>query len=99
MATYLLEALYVIVAYNPGHTTRKTISRRFKMQSSTLHALPVHFLIQGQANYTFTSTKEKRRIHDPLNCKSKNLGYLTECKKCGKQYIGETKRHLHQRFG
>ena len=22
-----------------------------------------------------------------------------ECKKCGKQYIGETKRHLHQRFG
>ena len=69
------------------------------MQSSTLHASPVHFLIQGQANYTFTSTKEKRRIPDPLNCKSKNLSYLTECKKCGKQYIGETKHHLHQRFG
>ena len=57
------------------------------------------FLKQGQANYTFTSTKEKRRIHDPLNCKSKNLIYLIECKKCSKQYIGETKRHLHQRFG
>ena len=32
-----------------------------------------------------------------LNCKSKNLIYLVDCKKCGKQYIGETKRHLHQR--
>ena len=57
------------------------------------------FLKHGQANFTFTSTKEKRRIHDPLNCKSKNLIYLTECKKCGKQYIGDTKHHLHERFG
>ena len=57
------------------------------------------FLKEGQAHYTFTSTKEKQRIHDPLNCKSKNLIYLIECKKCRKQYIGETKRHLHQRFG
>ena len=32
-----------------------------------------------------------------LNCKSKNLIYLVDCKKYGKQYIGETKRHLHQR--
>ena len=48
---------------------------------------------------TFTSSKEKRRIHDPLNCKSRSLIYLTECKKSGKQYTGETKHHLHQRFG
>ena len=34
-----------------------------------------------------------------LNCKSKNLIYLIECKKCTKQYIGETKRQLHERFG
>ena len=25
--------------------------------------------------------------------------YLIECKKCGKQYIGETKRQLNERFG
>ena len=54
------------------------------------------FLKQGQA---FTSTKEKLRTHNPSNNKSKNLIYLIECKKCCKQYIGETKRHLHQRFG
>ena len=35
----------------------------------------------------------------PLNYQSKNLIYLIECKKCGKQYIGETKRFIHQRFG
>ena len=38
-------------------------------------------------------------INDNLNCKSKNLIYLIECKKCTKQYIGETKRQLHERFG
>ena len=27
------------------------------------------------------------------------IAYLIECKKCGKQYIGETKRHLHERLG
>ena len=68
------------------------------MQSSTLPYLP--FLKQGQAHYTFTSAKEERRIYYPLNWKSKNLIYLTECKKkCGKQYLGETKCYLHQSFG
>ena len=32
-------------------------------------------LKQGQSNYAFTSTKDKRRTHVPLNCKSKNLIY------------------------
>ena len=27
------------------------------------------------------------------------IAYLIECKKCGKQYIGETKRHPHERLG
>ena len=68
------------------------------MQSFTLPYPSI--LKQGQANYTFTSTQKKRRKHDSLNCKSKNLTYLIECQKCGKlYYIGETKRHLHQRFG
>ena len=75
--TYLLEALYVIAAYN---LTRKTISRRFKMHSSTLpYCCP--FLKQGLSSYTFSSIKEKRRMHDPLNCKSRNLICLFEGKK------------------
>ena len=57
------------------------------------------FLQQGQLKYTFSATKEERRITDSLSCKSKNFIYLIECKKCGKQYIGETKRQLNDRFG
>ena len=57
-----------------------------------------------QDKYIFFSTNEERRIKDTLTCKSKNLIYLIECKKCATrnlpcQYIGETKRHLHERFG
>ena len=52
----------------------------------------------GQTKYTFSATKEKRRINDNLNCKFNNLIYLIECKKCTKQYIGETKRQLHERL-
>ena len=87
--------LYFIVAYKLNNKTLPGVSK-----NAIIHAaLPVHFK-QGQANYSYTSTKKKRRIHDLLNCRSKNLTYLIECKKCGKlHYIGETKRHLQQRFG
>ena len=57
------------------------------------------FLQEGQNKYTFSATKEERHINDTLNCKSKNLIYLIECKKCAKQYIGETKRQRNERFG
>ena len=57
------------------------------------------FLQEGQTKYIFFATKEERHINDNLNGKSKNLIYLIECKKCTKQYIGETKRQLHERFG
>jgi len=57
------------------------------------------FLQQGQLKYTFSATKEEQHTTDSLSCKSKNLIYLIECKKCGRQYIGETKRQLNERFG
>jgi len=57
------------------------------------------FLQQGQLKYTISATKEERHITDSLSCKTKNLIYLIECKKCAKQYIGETKRQLNERFG
>ena len=57
------------------------------------------FLQDGQTKYTFSATKEERSITDTLNCKSRNLIYLIHCKKCKKQYIGETKRQLNERFG
>ena len=55
--------------------------------------------VEGQNKYTLSAAKEKRHINDTLNCKSKNLIYSIECEKCAKQYVGETKRQLNERFG
>ena len=47
---------------------------------------------------TFTNTGETRHIRHHITCNSTNLTYMIECKKCNKQYIGETKRTLRERF-
>ena len=52
----------------------------------------------GRTTYTFSTTGETRKIKQHLTCKSNNLTYMIECKKCKKQYIGETKRSLRERF-
>ena len=49
-------------------------------------------------NYTFNNTGEVREIKQQMTCKSTNLIYMIECKRCKKQYIGETKRTLRERF-
>ena len=47
---------------------------------------------------TFSTTGETREIKQHITCKSNNLTYMIECKKCKKQYIGDTKRSLRERF-
>lgn len=37
-------------------------------------------------------------IHGKYNCRSKHIVYLITCKKCGKQYVGQTTRSLHVRI-
>ena len=51
-----------------------------------------------RTNYTFNNTGEVREIKQQMTCKSTNLIYMIECKRCKKQYIGETKRTLRERF-
>ena len=80
-----------IVAFKRSPNLRDLKVQKHFTKCNHPRCLTRPFLKQGQANYTFTSTKEKRCIHGPLNCKSKDLNYLIECKKCGKRYIGETK--------
>ena len=38
------------------------------------------------------STGETRPITHHITCNSKNLIYMIQCKRCHKQYIGETKK-------
>ena len=50
----------------------------------------------GRTSYTFSNTGEVREIKQQMTCESTNLTYMIECKRCGKQYIGETKRTLRE---
>ena len=45
----------------------------------------------SKSNYSF-------EINTEVNCQTKNLIYILECKKCSEQYIGETNRTLQERF-
>ena len=49
---------------------------------------------------TFKSavTGENFRAKVTANCKTSNLIYLIECRKCNKQYVGETENPLHLRM-
>ena len=51
-----------------------------------------------RTNYTFISTGEVREIKQQMTCKSTNPIYMIECKRCKKQFIGEHKRTLRERF-
>ena len=46
----------------------------------------------------FSTTGKTREIKQHITCKSNNLTYMIECKKCKKHYIRETKRSLRERF-
>ena len=49
---------------------------------------------------TFKSavTGENFRAQVTANCKTSNIVYLIECRKCNKQYVGETENPLHLRM-
>ena len=55
---------------------------------------------KGLFHSTITSSKngKKHKIKQSLNCKSKNICYLINCKHCNQQYTGETKREFHLRL-
>ena len=46
---------------------------------------------------TSNTTKFTFKIRQNLNCGSRNIIYLVECKECNKQYIGQTSRSLRRR--
>ena len=59
------------------------------------NCLPCKCITVGLKTYTFHSTGETRPINHHIDCNSKNVIYLVQCKRCHKQYIGETKRRLN----
>ena len=62
------------------------------------NCITCHYITDGRTNYTFSATGETRTITNHIDCNSKNLIYMVHCRRCNKQYLGETKRRLKDRF-
>ena len=85
----------IAIYINPLEMLYKTLLCHKQNRIIMLIDLTMNVAIQGkhgESSITFSGViinREERRIRDPLNCKSKNLIYLLEFKKCGKQFVGE----------
>ena len=55
-------------------------------------------MTNGLTCYTFYVTGETRYITLHITCNTKNVIYMVQSNRCNLQYIGETKRHLKDRF-
>ncbi|KAL9972935.1 hypothetical protein ACROYT_G019335 [Oculina patagonica] len=62
------------------------------------NCLTCNYVSDGLTNYTFHTTGETTLINQHIDCNSKNVIYMVQCNRCHKQYIGETKRRLKDRF-
>ena len=62
------------------------------------NCLTCKYISDGQTSYTFHATGETRPITNDIDCNSKNVIYMIQCNHCSKQYIGNTKRRLKDRF-
>ena len=78
---------------NNTNTTPRGI---FRCDSN--RCLTCNFISHGTKEITFSSTGLTRTINSHITCNSKNVIYMIHCTKCNKQYIGETKRRLKDRF-
>ena len=54
--------------------------------------------ITESTNVTSSTNKRTYKLNSKFSCRSRNLIYLITCKKCHKQYVGETGRTLKQRI-
>lgn len=54
--------------------------------------------VTAATEFTSTTNNKTFKIHGALNCTSSNVIYLVTCKKCQKQYVGETGMPLRDRI-
>ena len=78
---------------------------RFESKALANYPLKMHILPETYQDSMFTSHhtgKQHKCINLPtkplITCEISNIGYLIQCTKCGKQYIGETERPFRNRI-
>ena len=55
-------------------------------------------LIDRSGRITSNVTKKEYNTRSQVTCRSNNIVYCLICKRCGKQYVGQTKRPLVERL-
>ena len=59
---------------------------------------PICPFVQVGQTVSASKTNFKMDINREVNCQTRNIIYVIECKKCKEQYVGETHRTLQHRF-
>ena len=54
--------------------------------------------LKTERNFKSRSTRERIELKNSFNCKNRGVIYLTECLKCGIQYVGQTSRMFCERI-
>jgi len=68
----------------------------FSKKCSSSKCKACHYITEG-TTFTSHNTHKKYKLKQNITCKSKNLIYLVTCRKCRKQYVGQTSRTLTDR--
>ena len=55
-------------------------------------------ILRTTAEFTSHSTGQQYQLKTTASCKTMNVVYIIQCKKCGQQYVGETTQALHCRM-
>ncbi len=82
-----------------GHFDRTEQSTR-KTDKKCNKPWMCQFCLKPSYSHVYKSTVTRREYRGPATytCKTENVIYLITCKKCKKQYVGETYREFHIRM-
>ena len=69
-----------------------------KTQNGRREMNPICPFVQVGQKVSASKTNFAIEINTEVNCQTRNVIYLIECKKCKEQYVGETNRALQHRF-
>jgi hypothetical protein len=86
------------IVVTPPNAPSQSKTRTFAKMDCTSTKCRYCPLLNRSGHITCFATKQTYSCMKNVSCKSSNLIYGISCKVCGKQYVGQTKRKLFERF-
>ena len=93
-----------IVGFRNGKSLKDHLVRasdhlvRASVSVFTINCQVYQFIVNTDTFSPITTGETFKINKDPLNCNSKKVVYLSECKKCKNPYIGKTKTKFRMRL-